>query len=90
MPNAYEAAKVEAEWYKWWESNKFFRDEKTAASKEKFSMVLPPPNITGTLHLGHALTCAIQDSLVSWYVNIFKFNLKKKNLTGCYYVSGTV
>lgn len=30
-------------------------------------MVLPPPNITGTLHLGHALTCAIQDSLISWY-----------------------
>jgi valyl-tRNA synthetase len=30
-------------------------------------MVLPPPNITGTLHIGHALTCAIQDSIVCWY-----------------------
>lgn len=68
MPTAYEASKVEEQWYKWWEANNFFRGERNDPSAEKFSMVLPPPNITGTLHLGHALTCAIEDSLVCWYI----------------------
>ncbi len=35
--------------------------------KGTFMICLPPPNVTGSLHLGHALTCAIQDSIVRWY-----------------------
>ncbi|XP_069122115.1 valine--tRNA ligase-like [Argopecten irradians] len=35
--------------------------------EEKFVMCLPPPNVTGTLHLGHALTCAIQDAIARWH-----------------------
>lgn len=34
---------------------------------KKFIMVIPPPNVTGSLHLGHALTNAIEDSIVRWY-----------------------
>merc|ERR1711871_1841944 len=34
---------------------------------KKFVMVIPPPNVTGTLHLGHALTCAIEDALTRWH-----------------------
>lgn len=36
--------------------------------KKKFSLILPPPNITGSLHLGHALTATIQDIIVRWFV----------------------
>lgn len=36
--------------------------------KKTFSMILPPPNITGSLHLGHALTATVQDIIVRWFV----------------------
>ena len=36
------------------------------SEEEKFVMVLPPPNVTGSLHLGHALTSAVEDALVRW------------------------
>jgi len=58
---------VEKDWYEWWESNDYFKTEDVPSEQDKtFSMVLPPPNITGNLHLGHALTAAIQDSIVRW------------------------
>lgn len=38
--------------------------------KNTFSLILPPPNITGTLHLGHAFTATIQDIIVRWFVHI--------------------
>lgn len=44
-----------------------WREEGKAADEQKhFSMMLPPPNVTGTLHLGHALTVSIQDSIARW------------------------
>ncbi|XP_068236622.1 valine--tRNA ligase-like [Palaemon carinicauda] len=61
---AYNPKAVESGWYKWWEENGFFR---RSDAQEKFVMILPPPNITGHLHLGHALTCAIQDVLARWH-----------------------
>ena len=67
VPKVYSPALVEEKWYEWWESNSFFKQHRSSSTSEKFSMVLPPPNITGTLHIGHALTCAIQDSIVCWY-----------------------
>lgn len=42
-------------------------------STNTFSIILPPPNITGTLHLGHALTATIQDIIVRWFVICIKF-----------------
>ena len=47
--------------YEWWEASGFF-EPGTDESKPTFSMVIPPPNITGSLHLGHALTNSIQVS----------------------------
>ncbi|CAH0475509.1 unnamed protein product [Peronospora belbahrii] len=62
---------VEASWQDWWEASGFFScsDEKiqTAKPTERFVMVIPPPNVTGSLHLGHALTVAIQDALTRWH-----------------------
>ncbi|KAH9632901.1 hypothetical protein HF086_002723 [Spodoptera exigua] len=73
MPDAYSPRYVEAAWYSWWEKQGFFKPEYGRKSvlepnpKGKFSMIIPPPNVTGTLHLGHALTNAVQDSLTRWH-----------------------
>ena len=66
-PKVYNAADVEHGWYDWWKVAGFFESSETTGDKQVFSMILPPPNITGTLHLGHALTVTIQDVLVRWY-----------------------
>jgi valyl-tRNA synthetase len=60
---------VEQHWYDWWCEKDFFHsDPKEVLSQEKskYVIILPPPNVTGSLHLGHALTSAIQDCLIRW------------------------
>uniref|UniRef100_A0AAY4C272 Valine--tRNA ligase, mitochondrial n=1 Tax=Denticeps clupeoides TaxID=299321 RepID=A0AAY4C272_9TELE len=70
FPQSYSPEYVESGWYQWWEKEGFFTPEyhvRTIASFVRtFSLCIPPPNVTGTLHLGHALTVAIQDSLARW------------------------
>ncbi|XP_060706636.1 valine--tRNA ligase, mitochondrial [Hemiscyllium ocellatum] len=70
LPDSYSPRYVEAAWYSWWERQGFFRPEyhEHLAHREEttFSLCIPPPNVTGSLHLGHALTVAIQDALVRW------------------------
>ncbi len=66
MPKAYDPSEVEDEIYaKWIESGFFNPDNQTNIREgaEPFSMVLPPPNVTGTLHMGHAVMLAIQDAM---------------------------
>lgn len=65
FPTAYNPKYVESNWYSWWEKHGYFIPN-SADTGKSFSMVLPPPNVTGTLHLGHALTCTIQDVLARW------------------------
>jgi valyl-tRNA synthetase len=71
MAAAYNPVAVESAWQDWWEASGFFTcsDEqiKHAKKDERFVMVIPPPNVTGSLHLGHALTVAIQDALTRWH-----------------------
>ena len=60
---------VEQHWYDWWCQKGFFHsdpEDVLSEKKEKFVIILPPPNVTGSLHLGHALTSAIQDCLIRW------------------------
>lgn len=70
FPAAYSPDYVESNWYQWWEKEGFFRPEQhdslPHALERTFSMCIPPPNVTGTLHLGHALTVAVEDALVRW------------------------
>ena len=66
IPSTYDPEKVEARWYRFWEEGGFFRAEIDAA-KTPFTIVIPPPNDTGSLHMGHALDNAIQDTLVRWH-----------------------
>lgn len=58
-------SEVESGWYDWWESNGHFTPSVQQADTI-FTMLLPPPNVTGQLHLGHALTCTIQDIIIRW------------------------
>lgn len=62
--DTYQPSKVESGWYEFWEKNGYFKPDETC--DEKFIMVIPPPNITGKLHIGHALTNSIQDILCRW------------------------
>ncbi|XP_061513040.1 valine--tRNA ligase isoform X1 [Anopheles gambiae] len=71
FPDAYSPQYVEAAWYSWWEKEGFFKPEygqrKLNNPKGQFVMVIPPPNVTGSLHLGHALTNAIEDAITRWH-----------------------
>lgn len=65
MPKAYEAGEVERRIYEYW-LREGVCDSEPDATKEPFCIVIPPPNVTGVLHMGHALDNAIQDLLVRW------------------------
>ncbi len=62
MEKVYDAQNVEGRLYEWWEREGYFHDEPDK-SKKPFSIVMPPPNITGQLHMGHALDNAMQDAI---------------------------
>lgn len=61
----YEPSLIETKWYKFWLENDYFH-AKLDFEKPPFSIILPPPNVTGSLHMGHALTATIQDLLIRW------------------------
>jgi valyl-tRNA synthetase len=66
LPKVYEPSEYEKDIYTLWESSDAFAP-KSRGSKESFSMVIPPPNANGNLHIGHALTNAVQDSLTRYH-----------------------
>lgn len=62
-PDSYDPAYVEASWYSWWQAKGVFKPRETG---EAFVIPIPPPNITGSLHIGHAMMAALQDTLVRY------------------------
>ncbi|MFP8488172.1 valine--tRNA ligase [Gracilimonas sp. Q87] len=62
IPAQYDASKVEDKWYQHWMENNYFHS--TPDDRESFTVVIPPPNVTGVLHMGHMLNNTIQDVLV--------------------------
>ncbi|MEQ8525391.1 valine--tRNA ligase [Gracilimonas sp.] len=62
IPAQYDASKVEDKWYAYWMENNYFHSEPD--ERESFTVVIPPPNVTGVLHMGHMLNNTIQDVLV--------------------------
>ena len=62
IPSKYDALAVENKWYDYWMTNKYFHS--TPDSREPYTIVIPPPNVTGILHMGHMLNNTIQDVLV--------------------------
>ncbi len=65
LAKAYEPSEFEKKWYAFWEKEGFFRADNTS-TKPHFSIVIPPPNVTGSLHMGHALQHTLHDILVRW------------------------
>eukprot|EP01134_Creolimax_fragrantissima_P000228 CFRG0228T1 len=82
LATAYDSASVEKDTYEWWETSGVFKPSTSlhktivgsdatdgtvqVKKKKHFSMILPPPNVTGSLHIGHALTGSVQDAIVRW------------------------
>jgi valyl-tRNA synthetase len=62
LPDRYDPIEVEKRWIEYWEKNKSFKPELNRI--ENFSIVIPPPNVTGSLHIGHALNHTLQDILI--------------------------
>lgn len=79
MAAGYNPIAVESAWYDWWSAQGFFKPEyvspahahKVNDKRDTFVIPCPPPNVTGSLHIGHALTVAIQDGLIRWFVFYF-------------------
>ncbi len=65
---AYNPKAVESAWYQWWEKSGFFQPQPPRTPDAgTFVIPLPPPNVTGALHCGHALANSLQDTLIRWY-----------------------
>lgn len=62
LPSKYEPGKAESKWYKYWMNQGYFRS--TPDDREPYTIVIPPPNVTGVLHMGHMLNNTTQDILV--------------------------
>ncbi len=69
LPKTYDHHEVEQKWYEYWEKGGFFSHKRNADNPEaeRFSVVMPPPNVTGQLHLGHAMDNTMQDILTRWH-----------------------
>lgn len=66
MPTVYNAQETEERIYKFWEENEYFKAD-SASKKPPYSIVIPPPNVTGVLHMGHALDETLQDILTRYH-----------------------
>ena len=66
LPTVYEPTETEAEIYKFWEDGDYFRAD-AKSKKPAYSIVIPPPNVTGVLHMGHALDETLQDILTRYH-----------------------
>ena len=66
LPRAYEPQAVEGRIYNFWVKGGYFTP-KIDKGKQPFTLIMPPPNVTGELHMGHALTIALEDMMVRWH-----------------------
>ena len=67
MDKTFDAAKAEPELQARWEAAKAFAAGANASRDETFTIMIPPPNVTGSLHMGHAFNNTLQDILVRWH-----------------------
>src|SRR5512137_372716 len=66
MPKTYDFKSTEQRLYDWWEKRGYFKP-KGGKHAERFVISMPPPNVTGELHLGHAITAALQDLMIRYH-----------------------
>ena len=65
IPDRYDPTPVEERWYRFWEERGYFHAD-PASPKKPYCIVIPPPNVTGSLHMGHAMNNTLQDILIRW------------------------
>ncbi len=66
MPKNFDFKEAESRLYDWWEKNGWFKPEIAGKDAEPFVISMPPPNVTGALHIGHALTASIEDLMIRY------------------------
>ncbi len=66
MPKTFDFKEAEQRIYDWWEENGWFKPEVAADDAESFVISMPPPNVTGVLHLGHALFVSLEDLMIRY------------------------
>ena len=66
IPKAYEPGQIEKKWHDFWLQQGYF-SPKIDPNKKPFVIIMPPTNVTGELHLGHALTATLEDIMVRWH-----------------------
>ncbi|MDO9601944.1 MAG: class I tRNA ligase family protein, partial [Rhodocyclaceae bacterium] len=66
LPASFEPAAIEQHWYPVWESSGYFAAGLDTTKHDNFCILLPPPNVTGTLHMGHGFNQAIMDALTRY------------------------
>ncbi len=66
LQSVYNPKKVEDQWYNFWLDNNLFTAKNNQEKEKNYSIVMPPPNITGSLHIGHALNNTLQDIIIRW------------------------
>ena len=64
LPKAYDPQDAQKRWLQFWDEHGFFHSRPD--SREPYTIVIPPPNVTGALHMGHALNNTLQDVLIRW------------------------
>ena len=64
MPKAYDFKSTEERLYQWWEQNGWFKPETRPADAKPFVISIPPPNVTGALHMGHVMFVALEDLMI--------------------------
>ncbi len=67
MAKAYDPKLFETPLYDWWESQGYFKPEYAGEEAEPFVIAMPPPNVTGALHLGHAMTASVEDLMIRYH-----------------------
>ena len=65
LPKAYSPKGIEEKWYRYWESQGYFYADAND-ERPSYCITIPPPNVTGSLHMGHALNHTIHDIVVRW------------------------
>jgi valyl-tRNA synthetase len=66
LSKAYDPQEIEGKWFTFWVENGLFKPGMDGSGRKTYSIVIPPPNITGSLHIGHALNNTLQDILIRW------------------------
>src|SRR5260370_25019556 len=65
LPKQYDPREAQQRWLEWWNQQGYFHSEPDL-DRKPFCIVIPPPNVTGALHMGHALNNTLQDVLIRW------------------------